>query len=346
MAAPAREIASPPPFAMTPLSPVGGVEIRGIDLAAPFGGEVFGAIMDAFLEHHILVFRDQNLSKEAQLAFTRRFGEIEEHVGRLPNGEKYPLLHVIHNLDEDGNPVRISGGNYFWHTDKSYHAVPSLLTMLHAVETPRQGGDTQFANMHMAWDSLDRETQAEVSDLCAIHSWEANRRNTRQSPATEVQKRERPPVRHPVVRSHPVTGRKALYLGIHTSHIEGRPRGGGPRLPQPAAAPGDEGGLHLHAPMAQGRPRALGQSLPAAPRGRQFRHGERAPRAAPHGREGHGSLLIRFRRPVRVDSLPRHIQPEAGPRHRGQVLLPPLGALRRVAPRPEPSPPRQRPGGP
>ncbi len=224
MAAPAREIASPPPFAMTPLSPVGGVEIRGIDLAAPFGDEVFDAIMDAFLEHHILVFRDQDLPGEAQLAFTRRFGEIEEHVGRLPNGEKYPLLHVVHNLDEDGNPVRISGGNYFWHTDKSYHAVPSLLTMLHAVETPAQGGDTQFANMHMAWDSLDRETQEEVSDLCAIHSWEANRRNTRQSPATEIQKRERPPVRHPVVRSHPVTGRKALYLGIHTSHIEGMPK--------------------------------------------------------------------------------------------------------------------------
>ena len=224
MAAPAREIASPPPFTMTPLSPVGGVEIRGIDLAAPFGDEVFDAIMDAFLEHHILVFRDQDLPGEAQLAFTRRFGEIEEHVGRLPNGEKYPLLHVIHNLDEDGNPVRISGGNYFWHTDKSYHAVPSLLTMLHAVETPSEGGDTQFANMHMAWDSLDRGTQEEVSDLCAIHSWEANRRNTRQSPATEIQKRERPPVRHPVVRSHPVTGRKALYLGIHTSHIEGMPK--------------------------------------------------------------------------------------------------------------------------
>ena len=180
--------------------------------------------MDAFLEHHILVFRDQDLPGEAQLAFTRRFGEIEEHVGRLPNGEKYPLLHVIHNLDEDGNPVRISGGNYFWHTDKSYHAVPSLLTMLHAVETPSEGGDTQFANMHMAWDSLDRETQEEVSDLCAIHSWEANRRNTKQSPATDIQKRERPPVRHPVVRSHPVTGRKALYLGIHTSHIDGRPK--------------------------------------------------------------------------------------------------------------------------
>ena len=224
MAAPAREIASPPPFTITPLSPVGGVEIRGIDLAAPFGDEVFDAIMDAFLEHHILVFRDQNLSGEAQLAFTRRFGEIEEHVGRLPNGEKYPLLHVIHNLDEDGNPVRISGGNYFWHTDKSYHAVPSLLTMLHAVETPSEGGDTQFANMHMAWDSLDRETQEEVSDLCAIHSWEANRRNTKQSPATDIQKRERPPVRHPVVRSHPVTGRKALYLGIHTSHIDGMPK--------------------------------------------------------------------------------------------------------------------------
>ena len=224
MAAPAREIASPPPFTLSPLSPVGGAEIRGIDLAAPFDDEVFDAIVDAFLEHHILAFRDQDLSKEAQLAFTRRFGEIEEHVGRLPNGRKYPLLHVIHNLDEDGKPIRISGGNYFWHTDKSYHAVPSLLTMLHAVETPSEGGDTQFANMHVAWDALDPQTREEISDLRAVHSWEASRRNVGEPPATEVQKRERPPVSHPMVRSHPVTGRKALYIGSHTGHIEGRPK--------------------------------------------------------------------------------------------------------------------------
>ena len=227
MVALVREMEAPPPFALTPLSPVGGAEIRGVDLAAPLGEAAFDAIMDAFLEHHILVFRDQALSKEAQLAFTRRFGEIEEHVGRLPNGEKLPLLHVVHNLDADGNPVRISGGNYFWHTDKSYHAVPSLLTMLHCVETPAAGGDTQFANMHLAWEALDAETREEFSDLRAVHSWEANRRNTGQTPASEAQKRERPPVSHPIVRTHPATGRKALYIGIHTSHIEGRPKAEG-----------------------------------------------------------------------------------------------------------------------
>ena len=144
--------------------------------------------------------------------------------GACRTAEKYPLLHVIHNLDEDGKPIRISGGNYFWHTDKSYHAVPSLLTMLHAVETPSEGGDTQFANMHMAWDALDPQTREELSDLRAMHSWEASRQNVGEPPATEVQKRERPPVSHPMVRSHPVTGRKALYIGIHTGHIEGRPK--------------------------------------------------------------------------------------------------------------------------
>ena len=241
MAAPAREIASPPPFALRPLSPVGGAEIRGIDLAAPFDDEVFDAIVDAFLEHHILAFRDQNLSKEAQLAFTRRFGEIEEHVGRLPNGRKYPLLHVIHNLDEDGKPIRISGGNYFWHTDKSYHAVPSLLTMLHAVETPSEGGDTQFANMHMAWDALDPQTREELSDLRAMHSWEASRQNVGEPPATEVPETRAAAGEPPDGAQPPGHGPQgALYRHPHGPH-RGAAEGRGPCLSEPAAAPRDQG---------------------------------------------------------------------------------------------------------
>ena len=226
MVASVREAAPATHFGLAPLSPVGGAEITGIDLSEPLAPGTVGAIRDAFLAHHILVFRDQNLSGEAQLAFTRNFGEIEGHVGRLPNGERLPLLHVVSNLGADGGPTRTppTHGNYFWHTDKSYHAVPSLLTMLHAVEVPPEGGDTQFANMHMAYAALDDATREEVSDLRAIHSWEANRRNTGNTPATEMQKRERPPVSHPITRIHPETGRKSLYIGVHTSHVEGRPR--------------------------------------------------------------------------------------------------------------------------
>jgi alpha-ketoglutarate-dependent taurine dioxygenase len=102
----------------------------------------------AFLAHRVLVFRDQRLTKDQQYELTLHFGEIEGHVARLASGDKAPLVHTINNLDEHGNPTATprERGNYFWHTDKSYHQVPSLLTMLHAVELPPQGGDTEFAN--------------------------------------------------------------------------------------------------------------------------------------------------------------------------------------------------------
>ena len=97
------------------------------------------------------------------------------------------------------------------------------MTMLHVVQVPPKGGDTLFANMHMAYDALEDTEKTWLGGLRAVHSWEASRRNTGNRPATEEQKRERPPVVHPVVRTHPVTGRKSLYLGMHVSHIEGIP---------------------------------------------------------------------------------------------------------------------------
>ena len=95
------------------------------------------------------------------------------------------------------------------------------MTLLHAVDIPPEGGDTLFCNMHMAYDALPPEEQKKIANLRAVHSWEASRRNTGNIPATERQKRERPPVSHPIVRTHPETGRKSLYIGMHTSHIEG-----------------------------------------------------------------------------------------------------------------------------
>ena len=213
-----------PPFTIAPLSPVAGAEITGLDLSVPLTPPLRDAIMDAFVRHHVLVFRNQDLDKDRQYDFTLNFGEIEEHVGRLGSGEKYPLVHTVTNRDEvTGRPTATprTHGNYFWHTDKSYHAVPSLLTMLHAVELPPNGGDTLFANMHMAWDALSEGEQRELEGLRLVHSWEASRRNTGNIPATEQQKRERPPVSHPLVRTHPATGRRSLYLGMHVSHVEG-----------------------------------------------------------------------------------------------------------------------------
>ena len=220
------------PFKIRRISDVAGGEITGIDLARPIDAATRDTILDAFLECHVLVFRDQDLSGGEQLAFTGNFGEIEDHVVRDFADKKVPDLHVVSNLDPDGNPTDrpYTRGNYFWHTDKSYHDVPSLATFLHARELPPSGGDTEFANMYEAYDALDPETRDRIASLKAVHSWEANRRNTSNRPATEQEKREKPPVAHPMIRTHPDTGRKTLYIGIHTSHVEGLPVAEGEKL--------------------------------------------------------------------------------------------------------------------
>lgn len=194
-----------------------------MDLSKPLSEGEKQLVREAFLEHHILVFRNQKLSKPEQAAFTEQFGELESHVARQHDGSGTPIVHTVSNLDAQGKPSYkpTTHGNYFWHTDKSYHAKPSLATLLHAIELPKQGGATQFANISLAFDALPEERKKAFADLKVVHSWEANRRNTKNRPATEEEKRDRPPVIHPMIRTHPETGRKVLYIGIHTSHIVG-----------------------------------------------------------------------------------------------------------------------------
>ena len=214
------------------LSPAGGIEIPRMDLSRPLSCQEKNVIRAAFLEHHILIFRDQRLSKEQQASFTEQFGELESHVVRQFNGSNTPLVHTVSNLDRDGNPSYkpLTHGNYFWHTDKSYHALPSLATLLHAVELPEKGGDTQFANTQLAYEALPEDRKKELDGLFVVHSWEANRRNTGNKPASEEEKKERPPVTHPLVRIHPETGKNTLYVGIHTSHIVDLPEDEGREL--------------------------------------------------------------------------------------------------------------------
>ena len=208
------------------LSDIAGAEITNLDLKLPIKLETYEAIISAFLEHHVLVFRNQKLSKEEQVKFTKQFGELEEHVGRLPDGNRYPVVHTVTNLDPvTGRPTTAphTHGNYFWHTDKSYHTIPSLMTILFAVDVPSTGGDTLFCNMHAAYDALSKNEKEALIGLKAIHSWEASRLNTGNTPASEEQKRERPPVNHPIIRAHPETNKKSLYLGMHVGHIFGIP---------------------------------------------------------------------------------------------------------------------------
>ena len=208
------------------LPEIGGIEITGVDLSEALSQDRRDWLLHTFRAHPVVVFRDQDLTKEQQYEFTLIFGEIEGlHVNRHIDAVKYTPVHTVSNIGSDGKPSAPTRerGNYYWHTDKSYHDVPSLLTMLHGVEIPSRGGETQFANTAMAYASLDEATKQRLEGLRAIHSWERSRIQSRSMPATDEQKRERPPVDHPIVRTHPDTGAKALYLGNHASHVLGMP---------------------------------------------------------------------------------------------------------------------------
>ena len=219
-----KQTPSPAP-AVTVLSPVGAAEIGGIDLSQPLTPAQVAAIGAAIVENPVLIFRDQSLSKDRQARFSRHFGKLEGHIGKLSDGTIFPTVHTLTNLDADGNLINMDVArlNWFWHTDKSYHAVPAFVTILHAVEVPASGGDTQFSNARLAYDALPAETKARIGSLRAVHDWVASRVNSGTSPATAEQKRDRPPVTHPLVRTHPDNGRKSLYLGVHVSHVDGLP---------------------------------------------------------------------------------------------------------------------------
>ena len=197
------------------LSTGGGAEITGVDLSQPLSDAARSHIYTALLDHQFLVFPGQTLSREEQYAFTARFGEVEHHGGGRP-GKRQDVAHVTANLDADGNPSDrfAKGANYRWHTDKPYYATPPALTTLYAVELPPEGGDTEFANTRLAYEALSDAMKRRIGGLRVVFQWEAGRR-------PGYYANELPPVDHPLVRTHPDTGRKALYLGNHAMRITG-----------------------------------------------------------------------------------------------------------------------------
>jgi alpha-ketoglutarate-dependent taurine dioxygenase len=193
------------------LSPAGGVRIDGMDLAQPLAPSVQEAIVEAFLAHHFIVFPEQSLTREQQFLFAANFGEVEAHGAHRGEIKRYGVAHVMTNLGADGNPTfRVSkAANYHWHTDKPYHPAPPMLTMLYAVELPPSGGDTEFANMALAYAALPGDMTRRIAGLRVAFR-----------PAFDES---RPAVDHPLVRTHPDTGIKSLYIGNHSRHILGLP---------------------------------------------------------------------------------------------------------------------------
>jgi alpha-ketoglutarate-dependent taurine dioxygenase len=214
-------------FTAKPLSPVLGAAVSGLDLRQPLDARTKRAIYDTFVHYHVLCFRDQHLDPEQQIAFTEQFGTLERHMARN-RGPINPLVNIVSNLGPDGKP---SGkvGSTGWHSDKSFRPEPSLATILHAQIMPPEGGETCFANMIAAYDALPDAEKANLNDVRIVHSWELSRaRLGLQATAEEIA--DAPPLTHPLVRTIPETGRKALFMGEHASHVEFRPMAEGRAL--------------------------------------------------------------------------------------------------------------------
>lgn len=201
---------------VTPLRGRFAAEISGVDLSASLDEATFGRIREAFLAHSLLVFRGQELTNEQHIAFSRRFGELEIHTAKhwlLPD---QPEILVLSNRGEKGTKPIVNGGAY-WHSDITYKAKPPLGSLLYALEVPPEGGDTLFADMYAAYETLDEDTRAQIARLRAIHRYADRYRqmgveDRERPPLTREQLAEVPDVEHPVVRTHPETHRKALFV--------------------------------------------------------------------------------------------------------------------------------------
>lgn len=213
------------PIAVRALGPVMGAEIVGADLATPVADDDLATFTTAFNRYKVLVYRDQHLTKEALLAFSRRWGPLGEHVMPGAASSDYAAINVMSNKGSDGKPT----GKHpdptakRWHTDRSYMPKPAMATFLYGVEVPAVGGDTLFANATMAYDALPEDIRRRIDRLNAIHSIEYSRRTGGVALATEYEKMRAPPIRHPLARPHPATGRKAIYCGCHAWQVEGLP---------------------------------------------------------------------------------------------------------------------------
>lgn len=209
------------------LSPVVGIEATGIQVTQDLGDNAFKTLYDAWLESGgLLVLRDQQLTPEDHIAFSRRFGELDPLEGQtvapymLPG---YPEIYRVSNKVKDGVKQGRQRAGTYWHSDNSHKERAAKASLLYGIEIPPYGGDTLFAGMTAAYDALSPGMQAMLDGLRCVHDFEkAKTGSFKNETVTESHLRTTPPISHPLVRTHPETGRKCLFLnaGVIT-HIEG-----------------------------------------------------------------------------------------------------------------------------
>jgi taurine dioxygenase len=208
-----------------------GAEIDGLDLSQPLPDATFNEVRDALHRHHVLAIRDQKLQPESFLEFSKGFGLPEPHVLDQFHHPKVSDILMLSNVVRDGKPVGLADGGTYWHSDYSYLDIPARATVLYSVEAPTVGGDTLFADQEQAYEDLPEAMKKRIEGLVTLNVY-GNRddldRASRTSAfaPTQEQKEKRGAflIRHPLVRRHPYTGRKALYAVSGTSFaIEGIP---------------------------------------------------------------------------------------------------------------------------
>jgi len=222
--------APPQDFEVRPFPAPVGAEILGLDISKPINDEDFARIHRAHLDHHVLVFRNQQITPAEHIDFSRRFGPLEIHVLHQFHLKNHPEILIVSNIKENGEPIGLGDAGAYWHSDLSYKPQPSLGSLLHAQELPSEGGDTLFADQHLAWEALSPELQQRILPLKAEHSYlakyeELRAKNPWRPKLSQAQVDQVKPAVQPVVRTHPETGRKALFVSEHfTTRIVGLPQ--------------------------------------------------------------------------------------------------------------------------
>lgn len=207
------------PFTIKPLTPTIGAEVHDIDLATSLDTATLAALRQTLLEWKVIFFRNQNITTEQHLAFARNFGELEVHPF-APQKEGFPeILPITHDKDNKGKENT-------WHSDVTWRECPSLGSILRALEVPEVGGDTLFADMYAAYDNLPDDIKEKIDGKMALHDFAHFRVSMRKRGKSEAEieelNKKYPMVEHPVVRTHPETGRKGIYVNAaFTQHIIG-----------------------------------------------------------------------------------------------------------------------------
>jgi alpha-ketoglutarate-dependent 2,4-dichlorophenoxyacetate dioxygenase len=225
-------------LSIRPIDPVSrpffAAEATGVDITKPLTPDLATAIENGMDQYAVLVFHGQRFDDETQLAYSRNFGGLEEASGDLNWGKARriasPLVNDISNLDNDNQVLARDSrrrlftlGNRLWHSDSSFKQVPAKYSLLSARSIPSAGGDTEFADMRIAYDTLDDETKAEIADLVCEHSQMYSRSQIGFADFTDEDRIRFKPVLQRLVRIHPATSRKSLYLASHAGTIVGWP---------------------------------------------------------------------------------------------------------------------------